>query len=394
MRPAPRLFDRLPEQYFTRILAAAAAARAQDGPGVRRFIDLGRGNPDLPPPPHAIEALRPRRSRRRRPRCTATRRSTASPTCARRSPSATRPTTASSSTPIARSPSCRGRRRASCSRAPPRPGAATRSCCPTPATPTTRPASRWRARPRAAAARGERRLAAGLRRGRRRAPRGASVLNYPSNPCAVVRAPTGTFERAVGVARERDAWLIHDLAYGFLAFDGRRARSVLEADGARDVRAGAVVAVEDLRDGGLAGWLRRRQRRAGGAGPDAARPHRGGRLHRAAARARGGAARRPGRRRRAPRGLPGAGATGWWRRCAAAGAEIDTPEGTFYAWWRLPEGLDGRSGSRRGARGRRAGEGFGARGAGWARLSLAMPDADLAEAAERLAAVIEGTASR
>src|SRR3982751_490698 len=58
MRPAPRLFDRLPEQYFTRILAAAAAARAQDGPGVRRFIDLGRGNPDLPPPPHAIEALR------------------------------------------------------------------------------------------------------------------------------------------------------------------------------------------------------------------------------------------------------------------------------------------------------------------------------------------------
>ena len=25
---------------------------------MRRFIDLGRGNPDLPPPPHAIEALR------------------------------------------------------------------------------------------------------------------------------------------------------------------------------------------------------------------------------------------------------------------------------------------------------------------------------------------------
>src|SRR3954464_12445246 len=58
MRPAPRLFERLPEQHFTRILAAAAAARAQDGPGVRRFIDLGRGNPDLPPPQHAIEALR------------------------------------------------------------------------------------------------------------------------------------------------------------------------------------------------------------------------------------------------------------------------------------------------------------------------------------------------
>ncbi len=51
----PPLFGRLPEQYFTRILTAVAAARAEPGP---RVIDLGRGNPDLPPPPHAIEALR------------------------------------------------------------------------------------------------------------------------------------------------------------------------------------------------------------------------------------------------------------------------------------------------------------------------------------------------
>src|SRR5437870_6482603 len=55
MTHRPRRLDRLPEQYFTQILAAAAAARAEPGP---RFIDLGRGNPDLPPPPHAIEALR------------------------------------------------------------------------------------------------------------------------------------------------------------------------------------------------------------------------------------------------------------------------------------------------------------------------------------------------
>src|SRR3954452_10508734 len=55
MRPAPPLIDRLPEQYFMGILAAAEAARAQPG---ERFIDLGRGNPDLPPPPAAIEAVR------------------------------------------------------------------------------------------------------------------------------------------------------------------------------------------------------------------------------------------------------------------------------------------------------------------------------------------------
>jgi len=34
------------------------------------------------------------------------------------------------------------------------------------------------------------------------------------------------------------------------------------------------------------------------------------------------------------------------------------------------------------------GQGFGANGAGWARLSLAVPDADLEEAARRLRAVL------
>src|SRR4051794_14508066 len=55
MRPAPPLLDRLPEQYFMRILATAAAARELPGD---RVIDLARGNPDLPPPPEAIDALR------------------------------------------------------------------------------------------------------------------------------------------------------------------------------------------------------------------------------------------------------------------------------------------------------------------------------------------------
>src|SRR3954452_14774160 len=55
MRAAPPLFARLPEQYFTQILRVAAEARARPGP---RFIDLGRGNPDLPPPPRALAALR------------------------------------------------------------------------------------------------------------------------------------------------------------------------------------------------------------------------------------------------------------------------------------------------------------------------------------------------
>ncbi|MCW2986072.1 MAG: aminotransferase class I/II-fold pyridoxal phosphate-dependent enzyme, partial [Conexibacter sp.] len=46
-RPRPARLARLPEQYFKGILAQAEAAAAAPG---APFIDLGRGNPDLPPP--------------------------------------------------------------------------------------------------------------------------------------------------------------------------------------------------------------------------------------------------------------------------------------------------------------------------------------------------------
>jgi L-glutamine---4-(methylsulfanyl)-2-oxobutanoate aminotransferase len=69
---------------------------------------------------------------------------------------------------------------------------------------------------------------------------------------------------------------------------------------------------------------------------------------------------------------------------------LPAPEGTFYAWWRLPDGLT----AERLLAERRVsvapGEGFGARGAGYARLSLALADADLAEGVDRLAAVVDG----
>ena len=101
-----------------------------------------------------------------------------------------------------------------------------------------------------AAARRRRRLAARLRRaGRPSAPR-SCVLNYPSNPCAACEAP-GTFEAAVAWAHASGCWLLNDLAYGFLAFDGRRARSVLEVDGAREV---AVELWSPSKIYGMAGW--------------------------------------------------------------------------------------------------------------------------------------------
>jgi aminotransferase len=54
MRPRPQRLERLPEQYFTRLLAKVSAAAALDG---EPLVDLGRGNPDVPPPEHVVRAL-------------------------------------------------------------------------------------------------------------------------------------------------------------------------------------------------------------------------------------------------------------------------------------------------------------------------------------------------
>src|SRR5262249_41074156 len=54
MRVAPARLDRLPEQYFGALLARVAAAAAGGG---EPLVDLGRGNPEIGPPPHVVEAL-------------------------------------------------------------------------------------------------------------------------------------------------------------------------------------------------------------------------------------------------------------------------------------------------------------------------------------------------
>src|SRR5919206_2153062 len=54
MRGTPQRIERLPEQYFTALLARVAAAAAADG---EPLVDLGRGNPEVGPPPHVVEAL-------------------------------------------------------------------------------------------------------------------------------------------------------------------------------------------------------------------------------------------------------------------------------------------------------------------------------------------------
>jgi alanine-synthesizing transaminase len=60
------------------------------------------------------------------------------------------------------------------------------------------------------------------------------VLNFPSNPtthCVELEF----YERVVAVAREHSIWVVQDLAYADLCYDGYVAPSILQVDGARDV---------------------------------------------------------------------------------------------------------------------------------------------------------------
>lgn len=60
------------------------------------------------------------------------------------------------------------------------------------------------------------------------------VLNFPGNPTAQC-VELDFFERVVAIAREHDIWVIHDLAYADLVFDGYVAPSILQVPGAKDV---------------------------------------------------------------------------------------------------------------------------------------------------------------
>ncbi|MGC2161472.1 MAG: alanine transaminase [Silvibacterium sp.] len=60
------------------------------------------------------------------------------------------------------------------------------------------------------------------------------ILNFPANPTTQC-VDLSFFERVVGLCRQHGIWLVHDLAYADIVFDGFRAPSVLEVPGARDV---------------------------------------------------------------------------------------------------------------------------------------------------------------
>jgi len=60
------------------------------------------------------------------------------------------------------------------------------------------------------------------------------VLNFPGNPTAQC-VELDFFEKVVEIAREHKIWVIHDLAYADIVFDGYKAPSILQVPGAKDI---------------------------------------------------------------------------------------------------------------------------------------------------------------
>src|SRR3989442_8638941 len=232
MREVPDRGRRLPEQYFTALLARVAAAAAEEG---EPLIDLGRGNPETGPPPHVIEALQRSAARR----------------------------DVHGYAPFAGLPALK---EAIAARYRDVYGVELDPAREVAVVPGSKTALIEFAL--VAVERGERILlpdpgyadypSAVALAGAERASftdfetaRGAALyLNYPSNPTAAC-VPDGLFEDAVRWAGRAGAVVLHDFAYGDLVFDGRLPQSFLATEGAHEV---GVELFSMSKSYGMAGW--------------------------------------------------------------------------------------------------------------------------------------------
>ena len=376
MRPRPQRLERLPEQYFGALLARVAAASAEEG---EPLVDLGRGNPEVGPPPHVVAAL-----------AAAAERPSAHGYPPFRGLAELREAIADRYTelygveldPHAEVAVLPGTKTAIVELAFVLAERGTTIVLPDPGYPDY---------PSGVALAGARLetvpldAEAGWRPVFDAAPRAdvaALYLNYPSNPCAVA-APSATFDDAVAFARATGCAVVHDFAYGDLVFDGRRPESFLATAGAREV---GVEMFSMSKTYGMAGWrlgfvlgnaeiverlnLLQDHVRVGIFAP----------VQEAGIAALRGpqdsvAARRDTYERRRDRVLE-----------ALAGTGVGRPvcEATFYVWFQLPAAVTAASLLAQHRVAVAPGEGFGGRGSGWARISLAVTDETLELGLERL----------
>jgi alanine-synthesizing transaminase len=76
------------------------------------------------------------------------------------------------------------------------------------------------------------------------------VLNFPHNPTTVV-VHRSFYQKVVDLARKEGIFLISDIAYADITFDGYRTPSIFEADGAKEV---AVESFTLSKSFNMAGW--------------------------------------------------------------------------------------------------------------------------------------------
>ncbi len=62
------------------------------------------------------------------------------------------------------------------------------------------------------------------------------VLNFPANPTTQC-VELDFFERVVEIAKEHNIWVINDIAYGEITYDGYKPPSILQVKGAKDIAA-------------------------------------------------------------------------------------------------------------------------------------------------------------
>ncbi len=377
MRARPRRLDRLPEQYFTALLARVAAAAARDG---EPLIDLGRGNPDIGPPAHVAEAL-DRAAKRADTHGYA--------------PFAGLP--ALKEAIAARYASVYGVDVDPSREVAVLPGSKTglmefaQVCVerghgivlPDPGYPDYRSA--------VALAAAEHVPLALLEDGRPdwdTAPSTAAALylNYPSNPIAAC-APVGVFEEAIEWAHRTGAWVMHDFAYGDLVFDERKPASFLAVEGAREI---GFELFSMSKSYGMAGW---RLGFAIGNAEIVARieelqNHQFAGVFMAVQEAGVAALTGPQESVEARRALYEARRD---RAVAALAGCKPCGEGTFFVWFELPGGRTAVELLEQHRVAVAPGEGFGERGRGWARLSLATADDTLDLGLERLRAAFAGS---
>ncbi len=76
------------------------------------------------------------------------------------------------------------------------------------------------------------------------------IVNFPSNPTTQC-VDLSFFERLIGIAREHQIYIVHDLAYADIVFDGYQAPSIMQVPGAREI---AVEFFTMSKSYNMAGW--------------------------------------------------------------------------------------------------------------------------------------------